>query len=204
MLQTYSDCHIALPRLDRSSIATPRAIRIAVLIPCYNEELTVARVVADFHASLPNAVVYVYDNNSSDGTRLVARAAGAVVRREPLQGKGHVVRRMFADVEADAYVLVDGDDTYAAEAAAGMVRMLLADQLDMVTAARLPMSDDAYRPGHRIGNGCSVSWSAGYSATVSATCSRATACSAAASSNRSRHSRPDSRRKRNSPSTLWN
>jgi hypothetical protein len=152
MLQTYSDCHIALPRLDRSSIATPREIRIAVLIPCYNEELTVARVVADFHASLPNAVVYVYDNNSSDGTRLVARAAGAVVRRETLQGKGHVVRRMFADVEADAYVLVDGDDTYAAEAAAGMVRMLLADQLDMVTAARLPMSDDAYRPGHRIGN----------------------------------------------------
>jgi Glycosyl transferase family 2 len=152
MLQTYSDHHVALHPLDRLSIATPQEIRIAVLIPCYNEELTVARVVADFHASLPNAVVYVYDNNSSDGTRVVARAAGAVVRRETLQGKGHVVRRMFADVEADAYVLVDGDDTYDAEAAAGMVRMLLADQLDMVTAARLPMSEDAYRPGHRVGN----------------------------------------------------
>jgi hypothetical protein len=152
MLQTYSDRHFALHPLDRLSIATPQQIRIAVLKPCYNEELTVARVVADFHASLPNAVVYVYDNNSLDGTRLVARAAGAVVRRETLQGKGHVVRRMFADVEADAYVLVDGDDTYDAEAAAGMVRMLLADQLDMVTAARLPMSDDAYRPGHRVGN----------------------------------------------------
>jgi Glycosyl transferase family 2 len=152
MLQTYIDHHTDLPRLDSLSIAPPRDIRIAVLIPCYNEELTVARVVADFHAWLPNAAVYVYDNNSSDRTRIVARAAGAVVRRETLQGKGHVVRRMFADLEADVYVLVDGDDTYDAEAASEMVQMLLADQLDMVTAARLPMSDDAYRPGHRVGN----------------------------------------------------
>jgi glycosyltransferase involved in cell wall biosynthesis len=152
MLQTYTDHYTDLPRHDSLSIATPRDIRIAVLIPCYNEELTVGRVVADFHASVPNAVVYVYDNNSSDRTRLAARNAGAVVRTEMLQGKGHVVRRMFADVEADVYVLVDGDDTYDAEAASGMVRMLLADQLDMVTAARLPVSADAYRPGHHFGN----------------------------------------------------
>jgi glycosyltransferase involved in cell wall biosynthesis len=152
MLQTYTDHYTDLPRHDRPTIAAPQEIRVAVLIPCYNEELTVGRVVADFHASVPNAVVYVYDNNSSDRTRLAARNAGAVVRTEMLQGKGHVVRRMFADVEADVYVLVDGDDTYDAEAASGMVRMLLADQLDMVTAARLPVSDAAYRPGHRTGN----------------------------------------------------
>ncbi|MBR0659204.1 glycosyltransferase family 2 protein [Neoroseomonas oryzicola] len=128
--------------------------RIAVLIPCYNEEVAIPRVVADFLAALPGATVYVYDNNSRDRTREVAAAAGAVVRREPLQGKGNVIRRMFADIEADAYVLVDGDDTYEAAAAAGMVERLLAERLDMVTGLRVTDADAAaaYRPGHRFGN----------------------------------------------------
>jgi hypothetical protein len=152
VLQTRPDRGIASLRHDKPSLAAAEEFRIAVLIPCYNEELSVARVVADFHASLPDAVVHVYDNNSSDRTRSVALAAGAVVRGETLQGKGHVVRRMFADVEADVYVLVDGDDTYDAEAAAGMVCMLVENQLDMVTAVRLPERDDAYRRGHRFGN----------------------------------------------------
>jgi glycosyltransferase involved in cell wall biosynthesis len=126
--------------------------RIAVLIPCCNEEATIAKVIADFHASLPQAVIYVYDNNSSDRTAFVARAAGAVVRAEPLQGKGHVVRRMFADVEADVFILVDGDDTYDSAAAPAMLRLLLDQQLDMVNAARMTEQDTAYRRGHRLGN----------------------------------------------------
>ncbi|MEO3473586.1 glycosyltransferase family 2 protein [Roseomonas sp. CAU 1739] len=128
--------------------------RVAVLIPCYNEEIAVPRVVAAFREALPDAVVYVYDNNSKDRTREVAAEAGAVVRTESLQGKGNVVRRMFADIEADAYVLVDGDDTYEVAAAPEMVRLLLADQLDMVTAVRVTEADagHAYRPGHRLGN----------------------------------------------------
>ena len=125
---------------------------IAVLIPCCNEEATIAKVVADFHACLPRAVVYVYDNNSHDRTPMLARAAGAVVRKEPLQGKGHVVRRMFADVEADIYLLVDGDDTYDAAAAPQMLKLLRDDNLDMVTVARVTSQNTAYRPGHRIGN----------------------------------------------------
>lgn len=126
--------------------------RIAVLIPCCNEEATVGKVVADFHACLPHAVVYVYDNNSRDRTATMARAAGAVVRKEPLQGKGHVVRRMFADVEADLYLLVDGDDTYDATAAPRMLTLLHDGNLDMVTAVRSTARDAAYRPGHRTGN----------------------------------------------------
>ncbi len=128
--------------------------RIAVLIPCFNEEVAVPRVVAAFRAALPGATVYVYDNNSTDRTREVAAAAGAVVRTETLQGKGNVVRRMFADIQADAYVLVDGDDTYDAAAAPEMVRLLLADRLDMVTAVRVTKADagHAYRRGHRFGN----------------------------------------------------
>lgn len=128
------------------------APRIAVLVPCYNEEVALPRVVAAFRAALPQATVYVYDNNSRDKTRDAARAAGAVVRTEPLQGKGHVVRRMFADIEADTYVLVDGDDTYDASAAPEMLRLLLENRLDMVTGVRVTDAAAAYRTGHRFGN----------------------------------------------------
>ena len=125
---------------------------IAVLVPCYNEEPGVAQVIAGFQRSLPGALIYVYDNNSSDQTRQVSLRAGAVVRGETLQGKGRVVRRMFADVDADVYVLVDGDDTYDPDVAPAMVRNLIAHQLDMVTASRVPTDLQAYRPGHRFGN----------------------------------------------------
>ncbi|MBP2293143.1 glycosyltransferase family 2 protein [Azospirillum rugosum] len=125
---------------------------VAVLIPCYNEEAAIASVVRDFRAALPDATIYVYDNNSSDRTVEVAKAAGAVVRREPLQGKGNVMRRMFSDIEADVYVLVDGDDTYHAPSAPLMVQRLWEDQLDMVNGARVTDIVKAYRPGHRFGN----------------------------------------------------
>ena len=127
-------------------------MRVAVLIPCYNEAVTIAKVIADFRAALPQATIYVYDNNSRDQTCATAAAAGAVVRRERLQGKGYVVRRMFADIEADAYVLVDGDDTYEAADATAMVGMLADEQLDMVTGNRVTEIKAAYRPGHRFGN----------------------------------------------------
>ena len=127
-------------------------IRIAVLIPCFNEEAAIAQVVAAFRGALPMAEVYVYDNNSSDRTREIAREAGAQVRSERHQGKGHVVRRMFADVEADIYLLVDGDATYDAASAAPMIEMLIAEQLDMVVAHRVDQAEAAYRPGHRTGN----------------------------------------------------
>lgn len=127
-------------------------MRIAVLVPCYNEEVAIPKVVADFQAVLPGAVIYVYDNNSRDGTVGAARRAGAIVRTERLQGKGNVVRRMFADIEADAYVLVDGDDTYDARSAPEMVRMLLEQQLDMVNGVRVTEIEAAYRRGHRLGN----------------------------------------------------
>lgn len=132
--------------------AAPPAPRIAVLVPCYNEEVAVPRVVAAFRSALPEATVFVYDNNSRDRTREVAAAAGAVVRQEAQQGKGHVVRRMLADVEADVYVLVDGDDTYDAADAPAMIRLLLEERLDMVTGVRVTDAAAAYRPGHRLGN----------------------------------------------------
>ncbi len=128
------------------------APRIAVLIPCYNEAVAIPAVVRDFRAALPGATVFVYDNNSTDGTVAAARAAGAVVRTEPLQGKGHVIRRMFADIEADLYVLVDGDDTYDATAAPRMIDRALDDGLDMVNGTRVTQIQAAYRPGHRLGN----------------------------------------------------
>ena len=106
-------------------------------MPCYNEERAIANVVADFRAALPDAAVYVYDNNSTDRTVEAARGAGAVVRRETYQGKGHVVRRMFNDVEADVYVLVDGDATYDAPSAPAMIAKLVEERLDMVVAARI-------------------------------------------------------------------
>jgi len=152
MLDTLPARHSLIDRIEQPFRSSTDAYRIAVLIPCYNEELAVAKVVAGFHASMPHATVHVYDNNSSDRTRIVARAAGAVVRNEILQGKGHVVRRMFADVEADIYLLVDGDDTYDAGAAPRMVRALIENQLDMVTAVRHPLEQEAYRHGHRLGN----------------------------------------------------
>ncbi len=127
-------------------------LRTAVLIPCYNEEQTIEKVVSDFRKIIPNALVYVYDNNSSDQTIKVARQAGAIVRREPLQGKGNVIRRMFADVEADIYVLVDGDETYDPNSAPAMIARLLDRQLDMVNGARITKNNKAYRPGHRFGN----------------------------------------------------
>ena len=126
--------------------------RVAVLIPCYNEEVAIGAVVREFRAALPQAAIYVYDNNSADRTVEVARAAGAIVRTERLQGKGNVIRRMFADVEADAYVLVDGDATYHAASAPDMVRLLIEDRLDMVNGTRISDVEAAYRPGHRLGN----------------------------------------------------
>ena len=126
--------------------------RIVILVPCYNEEKSIAKVVADFRAALPHAPVYIYDNNSTDDTVEVAARAGAVVRRESHQGKGHVVRRMFTDVEADIYVLVDGDATYDAPSVRGMIERLLEDRLDMVVGARVDREHTAYRPGHRTGN----------------------------------------------------
>ncbi len=126
--------------------------QVAVLVPCYNEERAIAKVVADFRAALPQAVLYVYDNNSTDGTVEAAKAAGAVVRSETHQGKGYVVRRMFNDIEADVYVLVDGDATYDARSAPDMVAKLIEERLDMVVAARVDRDQRAYRPGHRAGN----------------------------------------------------
>ncbi len=127
-------------------------LRLAVLIPCYNEAVAIPKVVTDVAAALPGAEIYVYDNNSRDNTVAVARAAGAVVRRETLQGKGHVIRRAFADIDADIYVLLDGDDTYDAATAPEMVRMLIEEPLDMVTGRRITEVEAAYRRGHRLGN----------------------------------------------------
>jgi len=121
-------------------------------VPCYNEEAAVAAVVANFRNALPAAEIYVYDNNSRDRTASVAREAGAIVRSERRQGKGHVVRRMFADVEADIYVLVDGDATYDAPSAPRMIDKLLDEHLDMVVGFRIDQSQAAYRLGHRTGN----------------------------------------------------
>jgi glycosyltransferase involved in cell wall biosynthesis len=125
---------------------------IAVIIPCLNEEAAIGKVVSDFRAALPTATVYVYDNNSTDKTIEVATAAGAVVRRERRPGKGNVVRRMFQDVEADVYVMVDGDDTYDASVAPQLVARLLDEQLDMVVGRRIETHQAAYRAGHRLGN----------------------------------------------------
>jgi glycosyltransferase involved in cell wall biosynthesis len=142
----------SLPLATGSLEALALQPRIAVLIPCYNEAQSIATVVSDFTAALPTAVIYVYDNNSTDNTRSLAAAAGAIVRTETFQGKGNVVRRMFADIEAEVYVLVDGDGTYDAASAAAMVDCLLANSLDMVNGARVPVTAQAFRPGHAFGN----------------------------------------------------
>ncbi len=128
-------------------------MKVAVLIPCHNEKQAVAAVVRDFRAALPEAALYVYDNNSTDDTAGLARGAGAVVRHEKLQGKGNVVRRMFADVEADIYVMVDGDSTYHADSAPMMIRRLVESNLDMVVGTRLRSGEaGAFRHGHQVGN----------------------------------------------------
>ena len=137
---------------EKTEINAVERHRIAVLVPCYNEEKSIAKVIADFRAALPHAAVYVYDNNSTDKTIHAAVQAGAMVRREQHQGKGHVVRRMFTDVEADIYVLVDGDATYDAPSVQGMIGKLLDDRLDMVVGARVDQEKTAYRAGHRTGN----------------------------------------------------
>jgi glycosyltransferase involved in cell wall biosynthesis len=126
--------------------------RLAVLLPCYNEETAIVQTIAGFRDALPEAAIYVYDNNSSDRTVEVARAAGAIVRTERMQGKGNVVRRMFADIEADIYLMADGDATYEAAAAPALVARLIDEQLDMVVGARKSEVEAAYRRGHRFGN----------------------------------------------------
>jgi glycosyltransferase involved in cell wall biosynthesis len=127
-------------------------MKIAVCLPCHNEATAIADVVEAFRQHLPEATIYVFDNASTDDTISVARAAGAVVRRELHKGKGNVVRRMFADVEADVYLLADGDGTYDAGRAREMVDLLVRDNLDMVTGVRVGAMAEAYRPGHRFGN----------------------------------------------------
>ncbi len=126
--------------------------KIAILIPCFNEKNTIGLVVEGFREVLPSAHIYVYDNNSTDGTMNVAQQAGATVGSEKLQGKGNVVRRMFADIEADVYLLVDGDDTYSTKNCVELVDRLVEEDLDMINAARVPSSEAAFRPNHKAGN----------------------------------------------------
>jgi len=126
--------------------------RVAVIIPCYNEEVAIAQTVKDFRAAMPTADIYVYDNNSRDATIARAKEAGAIVRSEPRQGKGNVVRRMFADVEADVYVMVDGDDTYDASVLPDFVGKLIDEGYDIVSGRRIATAKDAYRAGHVLGN----------------------------------------------------
>jgi glycosyltransferase involved in cell wall biosynthesis len=126
---------------------------VAVLLPCHNEAATIGKVVRDFGHHLPTALIYVYDNNSSDRTGEVAHQAGAIVCREPMQGKGNVVRRMFADIDADVYVMADGDQTYDAVGAPAMIAKLVQENLDMVVGTRLDSEGDGlFPPGHRLGN----------------------------------------------------
>ncbi|MDB5642333.1 MAG: hypothetical protein JWN07_1650 [Hyphomicrobiales bacterium] len=132
--------------------ALPEHLRVAVLVPCYNEALTIGNVVLAFRQALPNASIHVYDNASSDNTAEVAAAAGAIVHHESRRGKGNVVRRMFGDIDADVFVMVDGDDTYEAAKAPLMVQKLVMENLDFVNGSRHTTIEEAYRPGHRFGN----------------------------------------------------
>jgi glycosyltransferase involved in cell wall biosynthesis len=138
--------------LTNSAAAWNRHLEIAVLVPCLNEAASIARVVESFRRALPGARIYVYDNGSSDDTVAVASAAGGEVRSEPLRGKGNVVRRMFADIEADVFVMVDGDGTYHAASAPAMIELLTTQHLDMVCGKRVESDGRAYRSGHRLGN----------------------------------------------------
>jgi glycosyltransferase involved in cell wall biosynthesis len=146
MEQPIADC------IDSGVVPGSAAGSIAVLIPCHNEAATVAAVVRDFRSRLPHADIYVYDNASTDDTAALARQAGAHVRHEPLRGKGNVVRRMLSDIEADVYLLVDGDGTYDAASAPRLIEHLVSNGLDMVNCARLPAAQAAFRPGHALGN----------------------------------------------------
>jgi len=146
------DAMNAVSSLDSVPDSLASQPSIAVLIPCLNEAAAIGKVIADFKAHLPTAWIFVYDNGSTDDTVKIARAAGAVVRIEPIRGKGNVVRRMFADVEADVFVLVDGDDTYDAAAAPELVELLLKNTLDMVNGTRQSTIEAAYRRGHVLGN----------------------------------------------------
>lgn len=139
-------------RVFPHAVTEPTPPVIAVIVPCYNEEVAIPKVVSDFRTALPQATVYVYDNRSTDKTSEVAKAAGAVVRKELRPGKGNVVRRMFQDIEADIYVMVDGDDTYDASLAPVLVAKLWDERLDMVVGKRIEAHDAAYRAGHRLGN----------------------------------------------------
>lgn len=146
--------------IKKSALETPHYtapesfahLEIAVVLPCYNEAATIAGVIADFRQSLPQAKIYVFDNNSSDNTARIAHDAGAIVRRERRQGKGHVVRRIFADVEADLYIMADGDATYDASVAPDLVEKCLREGVDMVVGTRADVTKDAGRQGHAFGN----------------------------------------------------
>ena len=139
-------------RMGKDLKPFPAGLRLAVLIPCYNEEAAIASVVKDFRDALPDAEIYVYDNNSKDRTCAVAAAAGAIVRTEPQQGKGSVMRRMMSEIDADVFVTVDGDDTYDAASAPHLVRALIDNRLAMVVARRVHIEKEAYRRGHVLGN----------------------------------------------------
>ena len=135
--------------IDKKEISQPR---IAVLIPCYDEEVTITKVIHNFQSALPDAVIYVYDNNSTDRTADIARAAGAVVRFEKRQGKGNVMRSMFRDIEADFYIMTDGDNTYDAGLAASMLKLAIDSHYDVVNCIRKGDESQAYRPGHVLGS----------------------------------------------------
>ena len=142
----------AIDSADKAAFVSWENMTISVLIPSYNEEVGIGKVIEGFRQALPSAEIFVYDNNSSDRTIEKAKNMGAVVRQESRQGKGYVVRRMFADVDSDVYILVDGDDTYDPKIAQALVEVLILNGLDMINCARVPTSATAYRPGHKLGN----------------------------------------------------
>lgn len=152
ILQRLAAAEAALHAVGQQLSPAIRHVDIAVLIPAYNQATTIGDVVRSFRTALPNARIYVYDNNSWDNTAALAKQAGAIVRREPLQGKDHVVRRMFSDIEADVYVMVDGDATYDAASAPRLVSRLIETQADMAVGARITEEKAAYRAGYRFGN----------------------------------------------------
>ncbi len=178
-------------------------LNIAVLIPCYNEAKTIGHVVRDFAQALPSATIYVFDNNSTDQTSQVADHAGAVVKAEVLQGKGHVVRRMFSDIEADVYVLVDGDGTYDAPSASHLVQLLVQGPYDMVNAARQESSAKAYRTGHKFGNRMLSALVAFFLVSALTIFCRAIACFPDVLSNRFPLCRPVLKLRRSSRCTRW-